>query len=470
MKRAAETWNRFWFASQPASTLAAMRICVGGLAFASGLILWPDLDPFFQPTWLGRTGSRAVDLALVLAACCLSLGWRTRIAAGVTLLCLTVLARTNPFIFNSGDTLLRHLALVIAVAPSGAALSLDRKRQTGTAWAFPFVPVWPLRLVQVQVAVMYAAAVMHKLGGVTWWDGTATAYPLRMPDVTRFSLTTLVTSSVAAAQLMTWGTLAVEAAIPLLVWNRRCRPWVLGAGVALHLSIDLTLRAGLFSWVVLASYLSFVPPETMTRALSRAAGGRRRTAFNRETSMGQVTRWWRLVVVVAMMGLMACGGDDDDGGQRTFVGSVDNSPAAVAALVNGDTLLLYVCNGHDGKRIDATLTAGRFFATVDGLGDVAVEVNGDEVLGTVTADGVAHPFTAMRATGAAALLWAESETNGRAIAAGWIIRPDGTETGGAVRGVIDGTSNTLLSVGSGSYVEQDNIIAILIGLRSPLRI
>jgi hypothetical protein len=51
---------------------------------------------------------------------------------------------------------------------------------------------------------------------------------------------------------------------------------VLGAGVTLHLTIELTLRAGFFSWVVIAAYLSFVPPETMTRTLSRLAVGWRR--------------------------------------------------------------------------------------------------------------------------------------------------------------------------------------------------
>jgi hypothetical protein len=186
--------------------------------------------------------------------------------------------------------------------------------------------------------------------------------------------------------------------------------------------------------------------------------------------MRQMTRWWLLPGVVAMMGLMACGGNDDHGGQRTFVGAVENSPAAVAVLAKGDTLLLYVCNGHDGKRIDALLTGDRFFATVDGLGDVALELKGDEVLGTITVDGVSHPFTATKAADKAALLWAEGEKDGREVVAGWVVRPDGIETGGVVHGVIDGTSNTLLAVGSGPFIEQDKIIAILIGLRSPLRI
>jgi hypothetical protein len=69
---------------------------------------------------------------------------------------------------------------------------------------------------------------------------------------------------------MTYGTLAVEFSIGVLVWNRRLRPYVLLAGIALHLSIELTMRIGFFSWAVLVAYLAFVPPEHAELAIQRA--------------------------------------------------------------------------------------------------------------------------------------------------------------------------------------------------------
>jgi hypothetical protein len=220
-----------------------------------------------------------VDVALVVAAVCLVIGFWTRTASIAVLCCLVVLCNTNPIIFNGGDSLLRHLAVVIALAPAGAGLSLDRRLARGASgegWACPPRPVWPLRLVQIQVAVMYVAAVAHKLGGTTWWDGTAASYPLRIEAVTRFPVFADVAGSPLVALLLTWGTLVVEAAIPLLVWNRKTRPWVLALGVCLHLALGVTLRAGLFSWVVLVAYLAFVPPETMAAvfALLRLPGHR----------------------------------------------------------------------------------------------------------------------------------------------------------------------------------------------------
>lgn len=268
--RALAAWDRFWFTPAPTSTLAVLRIGVGVLAALTAVTLWVDLDVFYRATWLGDRGARGVVAALAFGAALLIVGLRTRVAAVVVLLCLLTLASVNPFVFNSGDDLLRYLALFVALAPAGVALSVDSRRREGTAWRFPPRPVWPLRLVQLQVTVMYAAAVWHKLQGHRWVDGTAASYPLRIPDMVRFSVPTGIVESPAMAHLLTWGTLAIEVAIPVLVWNRRTRPWVLGLGVALHLSIDLTLRAGFFSWVVLVAYLAFVPPETMLRWLERA--------------------------------------------------------------------------------------------------------------------------------------------------------------------------------------------------------
>ena len=56
-----------------------------------------------------------------------------------------------------------------------------------------------------------------------------------------------VTDSVLLTEMATYGTLVVELAIGVLVWHRVARPWVLGVGVLLHLSIEVTLAVGFFS-------------------------------------------------------------------------------------------------------------------------------------------------------------------------------------------------------------------------------
>ena len=82
-----------------------------------------------------------------------------------------------------------------------------------------------------------------------------------------------MTTSELVSNVLTFGTLAVELSLGLLVWNRTLRPWILLAGVSLHLGIDYAIRVGFFSYAVLVLYIAFIPPETMDRGSSRCARG-----------------------------------------------------------------------------------------------------------------------------------------------------------------------------------------------------
>jgi len=245
---------------------------VGGLVVAWSLVLSADFDSFFghQGVAVGPRLAPLLSGLLLVGAVCLTIGFRSRLAAAVVLLCVLILYRVNPLVWNTGDALLRYLLLFLALSPAGAALSLDSARRgSGKQWEFPLRSPWALRLVQVQVALMYVVSFTSKLKGPAWRDGTAVSYVLRIGRDQRFAVPSSISTSVTWAHVFTWSTLAVEASIPLLVWNRRTRPYVLALGALLHLSIDLTLRTGFFSWIVLASYVAFVPPETAERFLLR---------------------------------------------------------------------------------------------------------------------------------------------------------------------------------------------------------
>lgn len=290
MKRLVETWDRMWFEPQPTSTLALVRIAFGVLMVGWTLSLLPDLAAMFgsdgflpeQPgvTYVGRHGvwglldlfpGHAALVALFVvtlaASVCLTVGYRTRLAAVLVFVALMSFERRNPFVFDSGDALIRIIALCLALAPAGVALSLDRLRWAREAfWEFPSRTQWALRLMQVQLSVLYLGTVWAKAQGTAWNDGTAVSYALRVRDITRFPVPDAIINLELLANMMTYGTLAIEFALGVLVWNRRARPWVLGLGVALHLGIEYSIRAGFFTFAMFVLYLAFVPPETATRA------------------------------------------------------------------------------------------------------------------------------------------------------------------------------------------------------------
>lgn len=281
-------WNRFWFAPTSATPLAFVRIGFGLLLMAWTVTLLPDVLDFFGEVRVAETaisGWRwslfewsATDTAiwaayglLLLSAVAVTVGWFTRAAAITAFVLLLSFQRQNVWVLNSGDLLIRHLGLFVALGASGVALSLDsrrRRRRAPTAEP-PTIAVWPLRLVQLQIAAMYLFSAWSKARGDTWADGTAVGYALRIDDLVRFAPPGFVTDQLVLVNLLTYGTLALEIAIPLLVWNRRLRPWVLGAGIAMHLAIDLTLTVGFFSVAVLVGYLAFVPGDTADRWVAR---------------------------------------------------------------------------------------------------------------------------------------------------------------------------------------------------------
>jgi Vitamin K-dependent gamma-carboxylase len=275
-------WNRFWFTEIPTSTFALFRIAFGILTFCWALSLAPSVFAFYsrdgvlpiRPDYNSNfdwsifdifPGDLAVAIVyflLYIAALMLIVGFRTRLAAFVVFVCLISFGRRNPWVLNSGDLLVFVLSFYAMLMPSGEGFSVDRwLRDRSHFWEFGTRAIWPLRLVQIQVSVLYVAAVWAKVRGTTWNDGTAVSYAFRMEDLERFPVPGFVTDTVLIANFLTYGTLAVELALGILVWNRVLRPWVLLLGVGLHLGIDYTTRVGFFSWAVLVAYIAFIPPE-----------------------------------------------------------------------------------------------------------------------------------------------------------------------------------------------------------------
>jgi hypothetical protein len=273
-------WERFWFTPEPTSTLAVIRIIFGLLIFAWTLSLAGDLGAFFgnsgvlpkQPGGSGVwgvlsvfSGDFAVQLVfavLLLSSLALALGYHTRLAALLVFIGVMSFERRNPYVFNTGDWLLRVMAFYLLLAPSGAALSLDRWRVNRSRfWEFPLRAPWVIRLMQIQLSVVYFAALWDKLQGTTWNNGTAVSYAMRITDVHRFPDFGFLIHSAFLSNVMTFGTLAVEFSVAVFVWNRRLRPWVLLAGALLHLGIEYSIRVGFFSLAMLTLYIAFLDPD-----------------------------------------------------------------------------------------------------------------------------------------------------------------------------------------------------------------
>ncbi len=278
-------WQRFWFEPQETSTLALFRIAFGLVALGWTATQGPNLAAFYGPhgilphpipdgpgtwgilsAWHGQVAVDVLYVVTVTAAVALTIGLFSRFAAVVVWIGIVSFEHRNFLVSNSGDGLVRNLAFFCALSPSGESLSVDRfLKNRQRFWEFPVRAPWALRLVQLQVSIGYLTAVWDKAGNPLWRNGTAVSYSLRIQDIHRFTTPAFITHSVVITELFTYGTLVVELSLAFLIWNRALRPWVILAGVLLHLSIDVWVLVGFFSYAMFCGYVAFTPPETASR-------------------------------------------------------------------------------------------------------------------------------------------------------------------------------------------------------------
>lgn len=288
LRRVTGAWDRFWFAPSSVAPLAFLRVALGVIIALWGLSLLPDAIDFLGPRgvlpdvpevrarigllqlWRTETAAVVVVAGLIPAGLAVAVGWYTRTATVVSYLLLLSVARRDPYMLNSGDALLRHATLFLAFTPAGAVLSVDRWRHhRDTFWQVPRAAPWGLRFLQIQISMVYLFSTFEKLRGDDWTGGTALADAWRITDLARVGVPLPVYDSLLMTNVLTLATLVIELALAVLLWNRRARPYVVVAGILLHLGIEVTMAVGFFSIVAVVLYLSFTPEETAERWLRR---------------------------------------------------------------------------------------------------------------------------------------------------------------------------------------------------------
>ena len=80
------------------------------------------------------------------------------------------------------NMLFRLLAFYLIWLPAGAYFALDALNDQRPVSERRY-PVWPLRLLQIQMTLVYLSTLGEKLRGTDWFDGTALYYVSRLDDL-----------------------------------------------------------------------------------------------------------------------------------------------------------------------------------------------------------------------------------------------------------------------------------------------
>ena len=125
-------------------------------------------------------------------------------------------------------------------------------------------PVWPLRLIRFQVALIYLNSGLWKLNGEMWRDGTAVHYSSALNVFHRLPFE-IPAAMDWVTTIGTYATLAWEISFPLMLFHPLTRRLALVVGVLLHLGMAATLELGPFSEIMIASYVAFLDPDAVKR-------------------------------------------------------------------------------------------------------------------------------------------------------------------------------------------------------------
>jgi hypothetical protein len=290
-----KVWDKFWFSESSPLTLAVYRIFLGLIVFLDLLALAPDLYNFYGVhgwlrtqsvfNWTGVDGLSIFHLCpendtflaimhgiLILTALSLMVGFKSRLCCLLLYLGLNSYYHRDPFLLNSGDSYMRITLFFMVFAASGRALSVDKwladkKEKTddpsGPAFDnYKSVSIWPLRILQLELWLVYCHTFYKKFYGESWYDGTAIYYSSRVEDLQRFPLP-FVFDQMWTINFLTYSTLALELALFTLICIKETRYWVIGLAVIFHLTIDYHMNIPFFEYLMIVSYILFVVPKDL---------------------------------------------------------------------------------------------------------------------------------------------------------------------------------------------------------------
>jgi hypothetical protein len=208
-----------------------------------------------------------INLAMgvwVVALVGMLLGFCTRLNAVVVWVLSTSFANLNTYIDNAGDSVRGIMLFYLMLCPCGAAWSVDawlRKRK-GPVFVWP----WALRLLFLQMILIYWCNGLNKIVGDDWRQGNALYYVLGDLTLARFSYVSwpLPTNWMYwMTRLMSWSVLTWETTIPLLMIWRPVRRVALVFGALFHVGIWVTMELGFFAPYMLCLYLPLLPWERL---------------------------------------------------------------------------------------------------------------------------------------------------------------------------------------------------------------
>ena len=298
-------WTWFWFRPISAKGTGIMRITLGMMLVMTSIDVFPDLEILIGPngvyaegaakrgmrlarwTYFDRIGTlEGMQIAHGLGLLCnilFMVGYKSRTTGILSLLANVALYQRNTWFMNGGDRLVREMTFYLCFVPCGATFSVDawlkdRKlfRTGQRIERNPKIPILAMRLIQIQIAVVYFLSGLEKWDSGSWHRGSALYYSLSTNNYARsdWLVAPLLDGRLGydITQVGTAITLYWEVGFWLFVLWRPTRWAALVVGVLMHAGTHIFLMVAYFSSISVWAYMAYLPHDWVER----------------------LTRWWTI--------------------------------------------------------------------------------------------------------------------------------------------------------------------------------
>jgi vitamin K-dependent gamma-carboxylase-like protein len=190
-------------------------------------------------------------------------GLLTRFSLLFTFVSMMLFRERGPFMTFGADLVLNCLGVWLLFLDCGRAASVDQLlwRRAGRAGE-PTVPatieLWPVKAIQIQVALVYLVTGLKKIQTIPWQDGSAVYYAVHVGNVIKGQPAPWIVHHHALMALMNYGTLGIELAVPFMLFVRPLRVWAMAAAFLMHTGIDVFMSIRFFSLAMYVGYVSFL--------------------------------------------------------------------------------------------------------------------------------------------------------------------------------------------------------------------
>lgn len=265
-------WNAFWFPALSPQALGLFRFFFYGSVLALVTTI-PNVFPqlhtafekrlfFFELFALPLVSVESYEQLRWIwqgAVVCAALGFCTQITSWISfLLAFYLLGYQYNFAYtHQSDTMIVLSLLVVAMSPSGSALSVDawlRKKFPRLNRALPpaFCFGWALQFMKVLWCFIFLSSVLLKFRttGSEWLNYNilhliyAKKFPLALGSESMqalgLGLRAWLAESPGFCRFLTWGALVLELSMPLALFSRRAAVVLVSLGVVMFFVVWLT--------------------------------------------------------------------------------------------------------------------------------------------------------------------------------------------------------------------------------------